>query len=298
MKTTTKSPTERPLVVIGANGQIGFELVKSLSSLAPVLAFERRTLDITQTSTLRAKLVGVRPLAIVNAAAFTAVDDAENEPALAAATNAVAPGVLATVAAECGACFVHYSTDYVFDGHSRRPYRESDPVAPTNVYGHTKLAGERAVMKTDSASIILRTSWVYSNRRDNFLLKLQRLARTRTALKIVNDQFGCPTPARFIATTTAAILRGCSLSAKRLHEARGIYHLAASGETSWYEFARAIVELTPNCKTVDIEGIPTAQYPTLARRPAYSALDSSLLHRSFGLCAPHWHVLLAQTLEA
>ena len=296
MSATNGSSTSRPVVVIGANGQIGYELVKSLAPLAPVLALNRKMLDITDTDAVRASLTALAPVAIVNAAAYTAVDKAEEEAELAATVNGVAPGILAAMAEETGACFVHYSTDYVFDGNATRPYRESDPASPANVYGHTKLAGERAVMEHDGAAVVLRTCWVYSNRRRNFFLKMRRLARERTLLRVVDDQLGCPTSARFISEATAAILSGCGLSAARLRDRRGIYHLAASGETSWCGFARAIVQGSPGCEAVEIEGIPTSEYPTPAKRPAYTALDTSLLCETFGLCMPDWELLLAQAL--
>jgi dTDP-4-dehydrorhamnose reductase len=258
-------------------------------------------MDITDTDAVRGTLTALAPTAIVNAAAYTAaytaVDKAEEDAELAARVNGAAPGVLADVAGQTGACFVHYSTDYVFDGSAARPYRESDPVAPINAYGRTKLAGERAVLEYNDAAIILRTCWVYSNRGRNFLLTVRRLARERGALRIVDDQCGCPTSARFIAEATAAILAGCGLSAARLRECSGIYHLAASGETSWCGFARAIIRGSPGCEGVKVEGIPASEYPTPARRPAYSVLDTSLLCETFGLWMPRWELLLAQVLE-
>lgn len=297
MSSPTSSYAQRPIVVIGANGQIGYELVRSLGPLGPVCAFEHAALDITKTNALRTTLKALAPMAIINAAAYTAVDKAEEEPDVAAATNGHAPGVLAAIAEECDACFMHYSTDYVFDGNARRPYRESDPVSPANTYGRTKLAGENAVMEIGSAAIILRTCWVYGNRGRSYLTTMQRLARDRAEIRVVDDQFGCPTAARFVAQTTAVILDKCGLSASRLRERRGIYHLAASGQTSWCEFARAIMRNSPNCKHVAIEGIPTSQYPTPAKRPAYSVLDTSLLYATFGLYMPDWEVLLKQTLD-
>lgn len=287
---------DRPIVVLGADGQVGHELVRSLTPLAPVRALNRQMLDITDSDALRAGLTALTPAAIINAAAYTAVDKAEEQPQLAARINSEAPGVLADIAAQAGACFVHYSTDYVFDGRSERPYREADPVSPTNVYGRTKLEGERAALEHDGATIILRTCWVYGSRGRNFLRTVQRLARDQTLLRIVHDQYGCPTPARFIAAATAAILSRCGVSAEGLREHRGIYHLAASGETSWCGFARAIMQASPGCEGVHVEGIPTSEYPTPASRPAYSVLDTSLLCETFGLYMPHWEFLLGQTL--
>ncbi len=297
MSTRVSSNSRRPIVVIGSNGQVGYELVRSLSPFGPVCAFEHSRLDITNFDALRATLKTLAPMAIVNAAAFTAVDKAEDEPDLAAAVNGKAPGVLASIAEEFGACFVHYSTDYVFDGSASRPYRESDPVSPANTYGRTKLTGERAVMEIGSAAIILRTCWVYSNRRQNFLTTMRQLAQERTMIRVVEDQIGCPTTARFVAQATAVILAECGFSAPRLREQRGIYHLAAAGQTSWCEFARAIMRYSSACNDVAIEGISTAQYPTPAKRPAYSVLDTSRLRDAFGLYFPDWEVLLKQTLD-
>ena len=297
MTTLAESSAHRPVVVIGANGQVGYELVASLSPLKPVVAFARSTLDITNSDALRKALKPISPLVVINAAAYTAVDKAEEEPEIAAAANSIAPGVLAAIAEECGSCFVHYSTDYVFDGTATRPYRESDPVAPVNTYGRTKLAGEHAVMDNASAAIVLRTCWIYSNRGQNFLRTMQRLASQRPTLQVVDDQIGCPTPARFVAQATVEILTGCGYSIERMRERRGIYHLAASGQASWLEFARAIMRYSPGSAHTVIEGIAASQYPTTAKRPAYSVLDSSLVCKEFGLRMPDWEILLQRTLD-
>jgi dTDP-4-dehydrorhamnose reductase len=297
VSTRTGPSTRRPVVILGAQGQIGFELVRSLKLLGPVVAFARSTLDITNSDSLRATLAPINPLVILNAAAYTAVDQAKEEPDIARAANSTAPGVLAAIAEECGSCLIHYSTDYVFDGNARRPYRESDPVSPANIYSQTKLAGEHAVMENASAAIILRTCWVYSNRGHNFLRTMQRLAGENQILRVVDDQIGCPTPAHFVAQATAEILAGCGFSFQRLRERRGIYHLAASGQTSWCEFARAIFRESPGLARVAIHGIKTSQYPTAAKRPAYSVLDTARVCKEFSLSMPGWEFLLKQTLK-
>lgn len=287
----------RPILLLGAEGQVGFELRRTLAPLAPLVAAPRRALDITDADALRAAVRALRPAAIVNAAAYTAVDRAEMEPDAAAQVNAEAPGTLAALAAECGACFLHYSTDYVFDGESRQPYRESSPTVPLGVYGRTKLAGEQAALAAGDAVVVLRTCWVYGTRGRNFLLTMERLARERGVLRVVDDQWGAPTWSRFIAEASAAILARCGLVADALRTQRGVYHLAAAGQTTWCGFARAIVAAMPGGDKVTIEGIPTAAYPTPARRPAYSVLDTQLLSDTFGLYMAPWETMLATALS-
>jgi dTDP-4-dehydrorhamnose reductase len=282
----------RPVLVLGANGQVGHELLRSLAPLAPVHAVRREQLDLTDADGMRALIRQTRPVAIVNAAAYTAVDKAESEADLAMQVNGVAPGILAELAAASGACFVHYSTDYVFDGAASEPYREDSPTSPLGVYGRTKLAGEQAALAANDAAIVLRTCWVYGTRGKNFLLTMERLAREQRKLRVVDDQRGCPTWARFIAETTAAILARCAVSADALRERRGVYHLAAGGDTNWCGFARAIVARMGDCADVEVEAIPTSAYPTPARRPAYSVLDTRLIGETFGVCMQPWTAML------
>lgn len=224
-----------------ANGQVGFELLRALAPLVPVQGVQRAHLDLTDSDAIASLIERTNPMAIVNAAAYTAVDKAEGEAELAMTVNGTAPGLIAEFAAAKGVCFVRYSTDYVFDGAVETYYRETSATAPLRVYGRTKLAGEQAVLAANGAAIVLRTCWVYGTRGKNFLLTMERLAREHRKLRVVDDQRGCPTGARFIAQTSAAILARCGLSADSARERRGVYHLAAAGETSWCGFARAMV---------------------------------------------------------
>lgn len=288
--------TPRPLLLLGANGQVGHELCRTLAPLGPLVVRDRQSLDLCDASALRDAVLALEPWVIVNAAAHTAVDQAEAEPELAMAVNATAPGVLASAAREVGAALVHYSTDYVFDGRGARPYREDDPTAPLGVYGRSKLAGEHALLDTLDAALVLRTCWVYAPRGRNFLLTMQRLAASRDELRVVADQWGAPTPARFIAACTAAILAQARGAPAWLAAHRGVYHLAASGSTHWCDFARAILAASPTTARVRVTPIATADYPTAATRPAYSVLDTGRLARAFALHMPSWQELLAVTL--
>lgn len=281
------------ILLTGADGQVGWELRRALAPLGRVTALTRADADLTDHERLREVVRAVQPAAVVNAAAYTAVDRAESERELAFAVNAAAPAVLAGEAALAGALMVHYSTDYVYDGASRRPYVESDPVAPVNAYGESKLAGDLAVAASGARHLVLRTGWVYAARGHNFLRTMLRLAHEREELRVVSDQVGGPTPARLIAETTARLLaRRATGRGFELPEAEcGTYHVAAAGATSWHGFARAILELDPRrasqrCRAVT--AIATADFPTPARRPAYSVLDTGLLERTFELHMPPW----------
>ncbi len=282
------------ILVTGADGQVGWELVRSLAPLGRVLATRRTDLDLTREEAIRALVRELRPAAIVNAAAYTAVDRAESEPELAFAVNGRAPGVLAEEAARLGAPMIHYSTDYVFDGTKGTPYREDDPVAPLGVYGESKLAGERAVAAATPEHVVLRTSWVYGRRGHNFLRTMLRLAHEREEIRVVADQRGSPTPARLIADVTASILaRSRSDEGRfRLRSAqRGLHHLSARGTTTWQEFAIAILELDPRRfqqRAARVVPIGTDDYPTPARRPAYSVLELSGTENALGLTLPDW----------
>jgi dTDP-4-dehydrorhamnose reductase len=289
-----------PIVVTGATGQIGYEAVRALAPLGSVVALTRADLDLTNPAAIRETVRRLCPRVIVNAAAYTAVDRAESDRELCGAINADAPGVLAEEARRLGALLVHYSTDYVFDGSKLAPYTETDPPAPLSVYGATKLAGERAIQSAGGAHVILRTSWVYGARGTNFLRTILRLARERAELRVVNDQVGAPTWSRSIASMTADIVRyelgrgedfGTGLS--------GLYHLAAAGATTWYEFARCILERDPRreeqvCRAVI--PISTAEYPTAARRPLYSVLDCTAFADRFRLSLQDWREQLPLVL--
>lgn len=282
-----------PILVTGVSGQVGHELLRALAPLGAVRGVDRQTLDLLDATAIRRVVRAVRPRIIVNAAAYTAVDLAESETGLAHAINGDAPRILAEEAAALGAGMVHFSTDYVFDGEATQPYRETDITAPRCVYGHSKLAGEQAVLASNSAAIVLRTSWVYSLRGRNFFLTMQRLAAQQSAISVVDDQIGSPTSARLLAAIVAVLLARLRLSPEQLYEYRGIYHVACSGATSWYQFAMAIVGAEGSSK---IAPMPTSAYPTAARRPAYSVLDCSRLCEKFELLMPSWLDTLALTL--
>ncbi|HEV8097295.1 MAG TPA: dTDP-4-dehydrorhamnose reductase [Burkholderiales bacterium] len=266
------------ILLTGRNGQVGWELERALASLGEVIALDRARLDLADPAAIQRVVRDARPEVIVNAAAYTAVDRAESEPALASAVNAVAPGVFAEEALRCGALLVHYSTDYVFDGEKKTPYVEDDPAHPLNVYGRTKLEGERAIEESGCRYLILRTSWVYGPRGHNFLRTVLRLARERSELRMVDDQIGAPTSAAAIALATAEML------GRKGPE--GLFHMTASGETTWCRFAAAIVE--SNHLQVRVVGIASQDYPVAARRPSYSLLDNGKLKSGYGLTLGSW----------
>jgi dTDP-4-dehydrorhamnose reductase len=280
------------ILLLGSTGQVGFELARTLAPLGNVVAPGRAELDLGNADAIRSAVREAAPALIVNAAAYTQVDRAEEEVDLAMAINCSALGVLGSEAKRAGAAVVHYSTDYVFPGTSDRPYRESDPVAPVSVYGRSKLAGEGALQATGAAHLIFRTCWVYANRGRNFLLTIQRLARERDQLRVVDDQRGCPTWARLIAEATAQALAQTRSRAgwPSLTERSGVYHLASAGEASWWQFACAIAAATPRSdgSVASVLPIPSREYPTPAQRPAYSVLDCRRLQAAFGLRLPDW----------
>jgi dTDP-4-dehydrorhamnose reductase len=285
------------ILVTGANGQVGWELQRALAPLGEVIAAQRGQLDLAQLDTLRERVRAIAPDAIVNAAAYTAVDRAESEPELARAINAIAPGVLAEEAARRDAVLVHYSTDYVFDGTKPTPYVESDPTNPLSIYGRTKLEGERAIGASGCRHLTLRTSWVYGARGQNFLLTMLRLARERRSLRIVDDQVGAPTWCREIAQATARLLARPELAGRG---AEGLYHLTASGATSWFGFAGAIFG-SPEMARLGVappalEAIPASAYPAAARRPANSRLDCGKLFDRAGVRLAPWDEALARCL--
>lgn len=281
------------ILLTGKNGQVGWELARTLATLGEVIAVERRIMDLSEPDSIRSAIRGIKPDLIVNAAAYTAVDQAESEPDLAMAINGVAPGVMAQEAKRLGAALVHFSTDYVFDGEKQGPYTEEDQPDPRSVYGKTKLAGERAVQQAGVPHLIFRTSWVYGARGRNFLLTMRHLARERDALRIVDDQIGAPTWSRMIAEATAQILAPMTHAPSPIAEAAGLYHLTCAGQTSWYGFAQAILGSRP---CADLIPIPTSEYPLPAKRPANSVLCNAKLRRTFGLALPEWDKALALCL--
>lgn len=295
------------ILVLGSQGQVGWELARSLLPLGQVTALGRDQADLMDVDALRQALrQAVRacePELIVNAAAYTAVDKAETDEAAAIAVNAVAPGVLAEEAKRRNALLIHYSTDYVFDGRAEWAYVETDSTNPQSAYGRSKLAGEQAVAAVGGDHLILRTSWVYGARGHNFMRTILRLARERESLRIVVDQVGAPTWSRWIAEATAHIAR--QAMQKRTTDAfdSGIYHLACAGETSWHGFAQAIVDGYRQLRPVEalavktIEAITTADYPLPAKRPANSRLDSGKLLTDYAIGVPHWRHALRLCLE-
>jgi dTDP-4-dehydrorhamnose reductase len=280
------------ILLTGINGQVGWELQRTLMSLGEVIPAGREVMDLASPDSIRTAIRKFEPHLIVNPAAYTAVDKAELEPELAQAINGVAPGIMAEEAFRLGAAIVHFSTDYVFDGDRSTPYQETDATKPLGVYGKTKLAGEIAIQSVDVPHLILRTSWVYSRMGKNFLLTMLKLARERQELRIVSDQIGAPTWNRAIAEVTAQILaQGIHNLPEFLHDHSGIYHLSAGGVTSWHGFATAIFAADPQRSeqiVTSVLPISTADYPTPTRRPQYSLLDNTKLHNTFGLGLPNW----------
>ncbi len=291
------------ILLTGKDGQVGWELQRSLSCLGELGAFARTELDLSKPEEIRRRIEQVRPDVIVNAAAYTAVDKAESEPQAALAVNGVAPGILAEEARRRGVLLVHYSTDYVFDGSGSRPYTEDDTPSPINTYGQSKLAGERAIRASGAQHLILRTSWVYGLRGRNFLLTMRRLCREREVLRVVDDQVGAPTWSRSIADATAQLLALILLSgSERLSAAAvsGTYHLTAAGKTSWCGFTRAIVaaEFAGSTKTPpQVAPISTADYPLPAQRPRNSVLSCDRLRATFGIALPNWDAALAYCMQ-
>ena len=295
-------PTGLRILLFGANGQVGHELRLTLVRLGQVLGLQRAGADLSAPQSLRAIVRQHRPQVIVNAAADTAVDRAEGEPELAQTINAVAPGVLAEEAQAVGACLVHYSTDYVFDGRKSTPYDESDVPNPLSVYGRSKLSGERAVAEACARHLILRTSWVVGAHGANFVKTILRLAAERDSLRVVADQHGAPTSAALIADVTARALQTLVQASER--DARwGLYHLAAGGETSWHGYARYAIgrarELGMTLKATPdaVAPIPTAEYPTPAKRPMNSRLCTARLRAAFSVELPDWRQGVDQVLE-
>ncbi len=283
------------VLLLGKSGQVGWELERCLATVCEVVALDHQGMDLANPDSIRNTVRDIRPSLIINAAAYTAVDKAEAEPDLAMAVNGIAPGILAEEAKRLGAALIHYSTDYVFDGAKRSPYTEDDEPHPLNVYGKTKLAGERAIQAVGVSHLIVRTSWVYGARGKNFLLTILRLAQEKLELQIVDDQTGAPTWSRFIAQATAQILGQIlhapgGKPAPRWVEYTGVYHLSCGGETSWYGFAANIFDKLnrTNAAAPLLKPISTAGYPTAAARPAYSILSNTKLTETFAFALPDW----------
>ncbi len=294
------------VLLTGKDGQVGGELVRALagvSFVASLTALGRQELDLADADAIRALVRAAKPNLIVNAAAYTAVDRAEEERGLAFKINAEAPGVLAEEAQRVGAGLVHYSTDYVFNGEKREPYLEHDATAPLNVYGESKLAGEHAIAAHSAPYLIFRTSWVYGPRGRNFFLTMLRLAAERSELKVVNDQIGSPTSSRSIAEATVQTLASCFLPGgfvaqkglARMQSLSGTYNMTCQGSTSWHGFAQTILSrLAPQVK---VTAIPSSEYKMLAVRPAYSVMSGEKLKTTFDVVLPSWEAALAQVIR-
>jgi dTDP-4-dehydrorhamnose reductase len=289
------------ILLTGKTGQVGWELNHILSKKDTVFAMGRDQADLSQPETLGPVIQKIQPDIIINAAAYTAVDKAESEPELAMTINGVAPGVIAEEARKIGAGMIHYSTDYVFDGKARSPYKEENPTSPLSVYGKSKLAGENAVIQAGIAHIIIRTGWVYSLRSSNFLLTMQKLAQTRKQIRVVNDQTGGPTWAESIAEGTAQILewglKG-GVTTPKVFTGSGVFHMTCGGETTWFGFANKILELSGLSENTELIPIPTHDYPTPAVRPQYSLLSNRKLKQTFHYEMPHWQEALQECINS
>jgi dTDP-4-dehydrorhamnose reductase len=282
------------ILLTGTSGQVGWELQRTLAPLGEVIAADRAVLDLADTAGIRRTVAAIAPDLIVNPAAYTAVDRAESEPDLAHAINAIAPRELAA----CGMPLVHFSTDYVYDGTKPDAYTEADTPNPLGAYGASKLAGDQAVLQSGAPHLILRTGWVYGLRGRNFLLTMQRLARERDTLAVVDDQFGAPTWSRLIAEATALTIARW-LDRTDQNATSGIYHLSCGGRTSWHGFAASILAQLARTETnlARLTAIPTSGYPTPAARPGNSQLDCGKLAATFGVRLPDWENALALCLE-
>lgn len=290
------------ILLLGKNGQVGWELQRSLAPLGELIALDRDSQDycgdLTKLQGLAETVQQITPDIIINAAAYTAVDKAESEAELAHLINADAAGVLAQQAKQIDAWLIHYSTDYVFDGSGETPWQEADTTGPLGVYGATKLAGEQAIQNTDCKHLIFRTSWVYSARGNNFAKTMLRLAQERESLTVINDQFGAPTGANLLADVTAHAIR----TLQTTPELAGLYHLVAGGETSWHGFASFVIDYAQkkghNLKTTveTIAPVPTSAFPTPAKRPSNSRLNTNKLQTSFALTLPDWQTGVTRML--
>jgi dTDP-4-dehydrorhamnose reductase len=297
------------VLVTGAAGQVGADVVRMLEGRAEVVAHDRTSLDLARPEAIVERMREARPRLVVNAGAYTAVDRAESEPDLAHAVNARAPGVLADEARRLGALLVHYSTDYVFDGRKAAPYEEGDATDPLNVYGASKLAGERAIAGSGCEHVILRTSWVYAPRGRNFMLTMLSLAATREEIRVVADQRGAPTSSRELARATLALFGAVAPrhpltneDLARVASRSGLYHATAGGETTWFGFAEAIFREWSRHRGAAFRAprlvpIPTRDYPTPARRPANSVLSNERLQRTFGIRLAPWNEGLAEAIS-
>ena len=293
--------TKKRIVVIGRSGQIGFELVRALSPLGELIPLGRSDLDLLHPQDCVRRISELRPDVLVNAAAWTSVDDAENQRQESYLVNAETPVELARYCAEKSALFVHYSTDYVFSGKGNQPWLETDSCDPINWYGSSKRKGEEGILAAGGTSLILRTSWVYGARGNNFLFKILALAKEREQLKIVDDQVGCPTSSRFVAYATAAIVtKVLALEKAAAAQKMGLYHLTASESTTWYGFAKEILKNTIVSKKLRVKSVSpckSSEFPAPAKRPQYSVLDCRKIAAAFDIYLPSWREQLRMVLE-
>lgn len=300
--TSIDSKSAVKILLTGVTGQVGRELKRALAPLGNLVALNRKDMDLSNPGQIREVIRQVKPNLIINAAAYTAVDKAEEEIELAKAINQTAPGIIAEEAEKIGAPLIHYSTDYVFDGQNGgSPYTEEDQPHPMSVYGKTKLEGERAIRKTGAPHLIFRTSWVYGTRGENFLLTIQRLAREKDVLRIVDDHFGAPTWCASIAESALGILQKLfvgenEVDISQFEKISGVYHLSCQGKTSWYGFARAILEKTLTINVPKVVPIPAIHYPAPAPRPENSLLSNAKVNKVFGIVMPHWEEALSLCL--
>ena len=291
------------LLLLGKGGQVGWELQRSLAPLGELVALDFDSTDFnadfSHPEQLAETVLKLRPDVIVNAAAHTAVDKAESEPDFARKLNATSPGVVAEAAQQIGALMVHYSTDYVFDGSGSKPWKENDPTGPLSVYGRTKLEGEQLVAQHCARHLIFRTSWVYAARGGNFAKTMLRLAKERDRLTVIDDQYGAPTGAELLADVTAHAIRATLQDPAKA----GLYHAIAGGETTWYGYARFVLEqaqqagVTLKAGPQAVEAVPTSAFPTPATRPHNSRLDTTKLQTTFGLRLPPWQEGVARMLR-
>jgi dTDP-4-dehydrorhamnose reductase len=290
------------ILITGKNGQVGWELQRSLASFGQIVAIDAEEMDLADADAIRRTVREVRPDIIINPAAYTAVDKAESDPDVAMVVNGTAAGIFAEESKRLGAVLVHYSTDYVFDGDKTAPYTESDLPNPQSVYGKTKFAGEQAIRASGCKHLILRTSWVYGVHGGNFVKTILRLAKERDELRIVADQFGAPTWARDLAQATASALN-CWKTNDWDNQLSGLYHLTAGGRTNWHQFAEEIVHLARKYdsvlggKPLNIRPIATHEYPVPAKRPANSVLANDKIREAFGIVLPAWQDSLAECVR-
>jgi dTDP-4-dehydrorhamnose reductase len=285
------------ILLIGKTGQVGGELNNILKDMGEVVFVERKQLDLSKIDSIEPTVLDIQPDIIINAAAYTAVDKAEEEPDLAMTVNGVAPGVLAEAAKKVGARLIHYSTDYVFDGRSDIPYREEDATCPLSIYGESKLAGEKSIAEAGAPYLIFRTSWVYSLQGKSFLRTIKKLAAEKDTLRIVDDQIGTPTWAGSIALATRKILEQCVRDNSE-PSLSGVFHLTCQGQTSWHGFAKEILDLSGASQSTQLLPIPTSDYPTPADRPLYSVLSNDKLEKAFAFKMPHWHDALKDCVSS